>query len=51
MTKRQLNKEYADVMLKADKAVGRKEAVSLLHRADSIRKKLHKVEHHLSQTA
>ena len=51
MTKRQLNKEYADVMLEADKAVGRKEAVSLLHRADSIRKKLHKAEHYSSQTA
>ena len=49
MTRRQLNKEYADVMLKAGKAIGRKEAVSLLHRADSIRKKLHKVEHHPSE--
>ena len=48
MTKSQLNKEYVDIMLKADKAVGRKEAVSLLHRADSIRKKLHKANHHSS---
>ena len=51
MTKKQLNKEYVDIMLKADKAVGRKEAVSLLHRADSIRKKLRKVENHSSQLA
>tara|TARA_Y100001968_G_C19076094_1_gene580747 strand:- start:335 stop:511 length:177 start_codon:yes stop_codon:yes gene_type:complete len=40
MTTKQLNKEYASVMLKADRAVGRKEAVSLLHRADSIRKRI-----------
>jgi len=38
MTRKQLNKEYASVMLKANRAVGRKEAVSLLHRADAIRK-------------
>ena len=37
MTKTQLNKEYAKVMIRADKAIGRKEAVSLLHRADRIR--------------
>tara|TARA_Y100001968_G_scaffold313185_1_gene337129 strand:+ start:1892 stop:2032 length:141 start_codon:yes stop_codon:yes gene_type:complete len=40
MTKKQLNKEYNHVMLKAEKAIGRKEAVHLLHRADSIRKRL-----------
>ncbi len=40
MTEKQLKKEYAKVMLKADKAIGRKEVVSLLHKAASIRKKL-----------
>ena len=47
MAQRQLNKEYVDIMLKADKAVGRKEVVSLLHKADSIRKKLHDLDTHL----
>tara|TARA_Y100001968_G_scaffold229671_1_gene212473 strand:- start:281 stop:430 length:150 start_codon:yes stop_codon:yes gene_type:complete len=42
MTKRQLNKEYAKVMTKAEKAIGRKEAVSLLHRADRIRNQISK---------
>ncbi len=40
MSTKQLNKEYANVMLKAARAVGRKEAVSLLHKADSIRKRM-----------
>mgnify|MGYP001200220424 CR=1 FL=1 len=40
MTKKQLNKEYEKLMLKAERAVGRKEAVSLLHRADSISKRM-----------
>tara|TARA_Y100001968_G_scaffold311820_1_gene334315 strand:- start:1034 stop:1189 length:156 start_codon:yes stop_codon:yes gene_type:complete len=44
MIKKKLNKEYADTMLKASKAIGRKEAISLLHRADSIRKKLSKID-------
>tara|TARA_Y100001968_G_scaffold333938_1_gene401433 strand:+ start:12627 stop:12794 length:168 start_codon:yes stop_codon:yes gene_type:complete len=49
MTQRQLNKEYREIMLKADQAVGRKEAVGLLHKADSIRKKLRIVDHHLTK--
>ncbi len=40
MTKKQLNKEYESVMLKADRAFGRKEVVSLLHRAESLRKRM-----------
>jgi len=40
MTEKQLNKEYAKVMRKAQDAVGRKEGVGLLHKADSIRKKM-----------
>ena len=40
MSKSQLNKEYDSVMLKADLAEGRKEAVGFLHRADSIRKRM-----------
>ena len=51
MTHKGLNKEYLDVMLKADKAVGRKEGVRLLHRADSIRKKLRTTETNSSQKA
>ena len=41
MTTKQLNREYSKIMLKAEKAIGRKEGVSLLHKADSIRKKLY----------
>ena len=44
MTKKQLNKEYDSLMVKAERAVGRKEAVSLLHRADSIRKRMNEKE-------
>ncbi len=51
MTHRQLNKEYVDIMRKADKAIGRKEAVSLLHKADSIRKKLHAIDTPISAKA
>ena len=40
MTTKKLNKEYANLMLKAERAVGRKEGVSLLHRADKIRKRM-----------
>ena len=47
MSQRKLSKEYVDTMLKANKAVDRKEAVSLLHKADSIRKKLRVVDNHL----
>ena len=42
MTKEQLNKEYAKIMVKAEKANGRKEVVSLLHKADRIRAALTK---------
>ena len=44
MSKSQLNKEYENVMLKADLAEGRKEAVGFLHRADSIRKRMSDAE-------
>tara|TARA_Y100001968_G_C19382393_1_gene731023 strand:- start:1159 stop:1335 length:177 start_codon:yes stop_codon:yes gene_type:complete len=44
MSKSQLNKEYDSVMLKADIAKGRKEAVGFLHRADSIRKRMSDAE-------
>ena len=37
MTKEQLNKEYAKIMIEAEKANGRKESVSLLHKAGRIR--------------
>ena len=40
MIKEQLNDEYAKIMIKAEKASGRKEAVSLLHKADRIRTEL-----------
>ena len=40
MTITQLNKEYAKVMLEAQDAQGRKEAMSLLKKARSIRKEL-----------
>ena len=33
----QLNNEYAKIMIKAENANGRKEAVSLLHKADRLR--------------
>ncbi len=41
MTKKQMNKEYAKIMLKAEAAVGRKEAMSLFKEARLIRKKIH----------
>ena len=44
MSKSQFNKEYESVMLKADLAEGRKEAVGFLHRADSIRKRMSDAE-------
>ncbi len=44
MTKKQLNMEYEKLMIKAERAVGRKEAVSLLHRADSISKRIFEKE-------
>ena len=40
MTRTQLNIEYEKVMLEADKAVGRKEAMSLFKKARSIKKKI-----------
>ena len=45
MTIKQLNSEYAKVMLKAANAVGRKESVSLLRKAASIRKRIFDIEH------
>ena len=36
---KKINKKYAEVMLQADQAVGRKEVVSLLKKAAMIRSK------------
>jgi len=40
MRKKQLKNHYKDLMHEADQAIGRKEVVSLLHRASSVRQKL-----------
>ncbi len=40
MTKTELKKEYAEVMLQADQASGRREAMDLYKEARSIKKKL-----------
>ena len=40
MTKTELTKEYADVMLQADQASGRRETMDLYKKARSIKKKL-----------
>ncbi|KGG14939.1 hypothetical protein EV06_2006 [Prochlorococcus sp. MIT 0602] len=39
-----LKKEFAEIMLLADQARGRKEAIGLFKKANSIKKRLHKVE-------
>ncbi len=44
MKTKQLNKEYDTVMYQADKAIGRKEAISLFRKAESIRKKIYAKE-------
>ncbi len=44
MTQAQLNEEYEEIMLEAQEAIGRKDAVSLLRKADKIRKKLYQVQ-------
>ncbi len=44
MIKAQLRKEYAAIMLQADKASGRREAIDLYKKAYSIKKRLHTVE-------
>ena len=41
MTKTQLRNEYELIMLQAEKAVGRKEAMSLFKKARSIKKKIY----------
>ena len=41
MTKTELKKEYAEVMLQADQASGRRETMDLYKEARSIKKKLH----------
>ncbi|AAP99730.1 MULTISPECIES: hypothetical protein [Prochlorococcus] len=41
MTTRQLNKEYANTMLAAAEALGRRETMELYKKARSIKKKLH----------
>ena len=40
MTQEQLNTEYTRLMQEAELVTGRKEAVSLLHKADAIRTRL-----------
>ena len=45
MTKTELKKEYADVMLQADHASGRRETMDLYKEARSIKKKLSEDEH------
>ena len=45
MTKTELKKEYADVMLQADQASGRRETMDLYKEARSIKKKLSGDEH------
>ena len=42
MATKQLNKEYANIMVQAQKAIGRKETVGLFHRADRIRLQISK---------
>ncbi|KGG12793.1 MULTISPECIES: hypothetical protein [Prochlorococcus] len=49
MAKKLLNIEYAELMLQAEEAVGRKEAVGLLHKAYRIRKKIYRQEAESSQ--
>ena len=41
MTKTELKKEYADVMLQADQASGRRETMDLYKKARIIKKKLY----------
>ena len=41
MSTYQLNSEYEKVMLEAEKAVGRKESMSLFKKARSIKKKIY----------
>ena len=45
MTKTELKKEYAEVMLQADQASGRRETMDLYKEARSIKKKLSGDEH------
>ena len=45
MTKTQLNKEYAKAILEAQQAEGRRETMTLLKKARSIRKELQLDEH------
>jgi len=40
MTEKQLQKNYADLIKSADMANGRKETVSLLHKAEKVRTKI-----------
>ena len=49
MFQAQLKKEYAAIMLQADKASGRREAMDLYKKAYSIRKRLHKAETECSE--
>jgi len=41
MIKKKVNSEYEKVMLEAEKAVGRKEAISLFKKARSIKKRVY----------
>jgi hypothetical protein len=44
MTLLQLNKEYMQLMSRADKAQSRKEAVSLIHKATKLAEKISAIE-------
>ena len=44
MTLLQLNKEYRQLMSKADQASSRKEAVSLIHKATKLAEKISAIE-------
>ena len=41
---KKLNKKYADLMRKAQKATGRKEAVGLIHKAAKLKSKFDQYE-------
>tara|TARA_Y100001970_G_scaffold283338_1_gene398206 strand:- start:218 stop:382 length:165 start_codon:yes stop_codon:yes gene_type:complete len=42
MTEKKLIKKYSDLMKEVELATGRKEVISLLHKADSVRLKISK---------
>ena len=44
MTKTQLSKEYEAIMFQANQASGRRESIALYKKANSIKKRLYKVD-------